>query len=609
MTTYKKYSIKNSKNRKTRKMKKIKKMKKMKGGSEDDIKKNAIDKVKGEISKTKTGKRTSIVIDFLEKRSNDKNYGNKSNKFYENININKDGITMTESISGVEELFEIFKKELDFVKATDADKDAKKKEIKSNLKKTKEIIIEYDDKSGNFTINNEQLPVPVAPVITPSQVVAPVITQYQVVAPVVTQEVSLTPEPVIPPEPVLSQEVLPEPTGQFTEESIEESIQETAINVVSDTVVKEIVSKKIDDKNPLINDAILDNLNNKIRTQTKELTKELNKNSKFVKKTMNEIKYLKDKNIKLEAERDKLKNKNEELKLQAGIKTGGNYSKKESNAKKIREYNKTIAEKDKEIAKNNDDIIRATKNIIEIEGKNTVINAFLTKINSQKEYYLKLLNRAYDILIQKLSESEVKSGKLGFNIASDKEGYEIIKANIKTIKDKINKLQSGYINNFLNINKPIRNTVKKVSSIGRTIAENVRNTVKKVSSRSSTIAKNVRTTVKNKFKELRNDFRKNYEKLPENDSKSNTPTNTKTNDTKQNDTIQIINEIQNPIIPGPIVPSNSQVITSKNSNNDSTAITSPLHANTNPYDSAITNANKQPTNTDVKSPLLPQNNP
>ena len=173
MTTYKRYSIKNSKNRKTHKMKK---MKKMKGGSEDDIKKNAIDKVKGEISKTKTGKRTSIVIDFLEKRSNDKNYGNKSNKFYENININKDGITMTESISGVEELFEIFKKELDFVKATDAEKDAKKKEIKSNLKKTKEIIIEYDDKSGNFTINNEQLPVPVAPVITPAQVVAPVVT-------------------------------------------------------------------------------------------------------------------------------------------------------------------------------------------------------------------------------------------------------------------------------------------------------------------------------------------------------------------------------------------------------------------------------------------------
>lgn len=175
MTTYKKYSIKN---RKTRKIKKIK------GGAspEDDIKKVAIDKVEESVSNGKKGgidgsikntaiekikesltvkpggKQVSILIDFYKKLLKPDDYGknlDNFNKFYETVNINKNGMNMTESITGVEEIFEIFKKELEYIKATDAEKDVKKKNLSSNREKQKAIIIDYGD-NGDFNINHEK---------------------------------------------------------------------------------------------------------------------------------------------------------------------------------------------------------------------------------------------------------------------------------------------------------------------------------------------------------------------------------------------------------------------------------------------------------------------
>jgi hypothetical protein len=129
MTTYKKYSIKN---RKTRKIKTFKggdaeRIKKVaietvqesvspkKGGIDDLIKKAAIEKVKESLTVKPGGKQVSILIDFYKKLLKPDDYGNKLddfNKFYEIVNINKNGINMTESITGVEELFKIFNNEL-----------------------------------------------------------------------------------------------------------------------------------------------------------------------------------------------------------------------------------------------------------------------------------------------------------------------------------------------------------------------------------------------------------------------------------------------------------------------------------------------------------------
>ena len=185
MTTYKKHSIKN---RKTRKIKKPIKSRKQKGGVEpeplsrqsststlsnsnptpnqeplsrqtststltDETSTNADNSIK----KPRKNKKVSILIDFYEKLLKPENYGNKLNfnKFYENININKQGMNMTESVTGVEELFEIFKKELEYIKATDNDKEKKEKEIKSNLKKTKEIIIDFKREDGGLSNNDD----------------------------------------------------------------------------------------------------------------------------------------------------------------------------------------------------------------------------------------------------------------------------------------------------------------------------------------------------------------------------------------------------------------------------------------------------------------------
>ena len=87
-----------------------------------------------------------------------KDYGNKFdnfNKFYEIVNINKNGINMTESITGVEELFKIFNNELEYIKATDADKENKKKELSENHTKRKAVIIDYAD-NGDFTVKGEK---------------------------------------------------------------------------------------------------------------------------------------------------------------------------------------------------------------------------------------------------------------------------------------------------------------------------------------------------------------------------------------------------------------------------------------------------------------------
>jgi hypothetical protein len=433
MTTYKKYSIKN---RKTRKIKTFKG-----GDAEGDIKKVAIDTVNTKISTgatgntpVKSGKKVSILIDFYEKLLKPENYGNNLNfnEFYEIVNINKNGINTAESITGVEELFEIFKKEIKYIKATDEENKVEtEKDLKSNLKKTKEIIIDYRD-SRKFTIDGEK--VAAAPPVSVIRA-APVTSPGTRAAPVQSAVVPLT---------VVPSTVVPEP-------STEESIQETAINVVSDAVINKIVSNKIDDTNPFIDDAILNNLNNKIRIETNEL----DKNNKFVKKKLKDKKDLEDKNRKLEAQKKDLEDKNRKLeaqkkdlkdknaKLETEIKTGGN----------ILQKKQSIAT---EIAKNNNNFenikskILANKKMIrdkntKIHEKQSVIinnNRIIEKLNSQKEYYLKLLNRAYDILIQKLSNSNLQSGIYG----PIRNNYDkLINANIEKIKDKINKLEAGRV--------------------------------------------------------------------------------------------------------------------------------------------------------------------
>jgi hypothetical protein len=172
MTTYKKYSIKN---RKSRKIKLFKG-----GGAEDDIQKVAIDKVNDSVSNGKKGgiddsikntaiekvkeslavkpggKQVSILIDFYKKLLKPDYYGKKLdnfNKFYETVNINKNGINMTESVTGVEELLKIFNNELEYIKAP---QDAtKKKALSENHTKRKAVIIDYAD-NGDFNINGEK---------------------------------------------------------------------------------------------------------------------------------------------------------------------------------------------------------------------------------------------------------------------------------------------------------------------------------------------------------------------------------------------------------------------------------------------------------------------
>jgi hypothetical protein len=70
-------------------------------------------------------------------------------------------------------------------------------------------------------------------------------------------------------------------------------------------------------------------------------------------------------------------------------------------------------------------------------------NRELIDANDKKENNLKLLNRVYDRLIEELSKNKLKSGIFRVKGEGD---YDIINANINTIKEKIQILESGRIN-------------------------------------------------------------------------------------------------------------------------------------------------------------------
>jgi len=419
MTTYKKYSIKN---RKTRKIKLFKggappedniiqvaidKVKESvsngkKEGIDDLIKKAAIDKVNtvtgtapvpgtgtgnaapvpgtgnaapvpgtGTAAPVKSGKKVSILIDFYNKLLKSEDYGKKIdnfNKFYEIININKNGMNMTESITGVEELFKIFKNEVEYIKATDAEKDAKKKALSSNREKTKEINIEY--KNGDYTITGE----PVAPSTSVSSVLSSLLAPSASSSP-------------------------PSPTSAST---IEEKMQEIAKN----TVIKETALN--------LDDSTLVKLYNEIKTNTKTF----NKNNSTIASNKNEIEKLQNKIEKLNTENEKNR---EQLKV-----ITGNIQKKNIAIK--------IGKNNKQIDKFKIDLDTKTK-----IDKNA--NNELPKLNTQKDNYLKLLNRAYDILTQELSNMKLNPGNFG-GVKSTKE-YHDIKSKMQTIRNKIYNLNYG----------------------------------------------------------------------------------------------------------------------------------------------------------------------
>jgi hypothetical protein len=445
MTTYKKYSIKN---RKTRKIKLFK------GGAlEDDIKNAAIDKVKESVSNGKTGgiddlikkaaidkvntvtgtapvpvpgtgnaapvpgtgtaapgtssdvpvksgKKVSILIDFYNKLLKSDDYGkkiNNFNKFYEIININKNGMNMTESITGVEELFKIFKNEVEYIKATDAEKDAKKKNLSSNREKTKEINIEY--KNGDYTITGE----PVAP----------------------SAAAALQSQSGVNPDALQSQSGV-KPDAPVT---IDENIQETAKNSVFDAIITKIAVDGAMDKNSLVPDSKLEELYKKIL----KLTNNINENDNTIKNEENQIKI----NSTQLANFKKIENDNNSKIYNDKSKQAKLAILKAKNNTKITEIQKKISD--------------SNKKIIETLAKNTVINVLLVPLNSEKEYYLKLLNRAYDILIKKYSSINEEKYTLVRSEGNNKKYIE----NMKMIRDKIKILESGVtsfekLKNYLN---------------------------------------------------------------------------------------------------------------------------------------------------------------
>jgi len=392
MTTYKKYSIKN---RKTRKIKTFKG-----GGAENDIKKVAIDTVNTKISTgatgntpVKSGKKVSILIDFYEKLLKPENYGNNLNfnEFYEIVNINKNGINTAESITGVEELFEIFKKEIKYIKATDEENKVEtEKDLKSNLKKTKEIIIDYRD-SRKFTIDGEK------------GAAAPPVS--------VTRA---------PPGAVTLPVTAPVPSTVVPEPSTEEKMQEIAKN----TVIKETALN--------LDDSTLVKLYNEIKTNTKTF----NKNNSTIASNENEIEKLQKKIEKLNTENEK-------------------------NREQLKVITDNIIQKNKiatKIGKNNQ-IIDTFKSNIETL-KNTDFkrhNEDFDKLKSQKDNYLKLLNRAYDILTQELSNMKLVPGYF-VGVKSTKE-YDDIQTKMQTIQNKIYNLNYG--------KKRFSKTEEKVSSSDR----------------------------------------------------------------------------------------------------------------------------------------------
>jgi hypothetical protein len=401
---------------------KTRKIKLFKGGAfEDDITKTAIDKVVQEISPkkiddliknpaidkvtteissipgvssstpVKSGKNVSILIDFYNKLLKTDDYGKKLenfNKFYEIININKNGINMTESITGVEELFKIFNNELEYIKATDAEKEIKKKNLSSNHEKTKEINIDY--KNGDYSISD-------APGGISSGVSEPVAAASSPVTLGTTGTPGLT---VTNPGKALI---------------IDENIQETAKNVVFDEVIMELVKTDLN-TNSLIPDSKLEKLYDEIA----KLTKEINKNNNSIKDEQSKIKINDTKVEKLKKIEDYYKSQSPNGKLQ-----------QKNLAMKISINNTKITEIETKITDSKNKITNA-------QEENIRINGSLVPLNSEKEHYLKLLNRAYDILTKKLSSVEATVGNVRVYIKHNDK--KTILNNMKMIRNKIYKL-------------------------------------------------------------------------------------------------------------------------------------------------------------------------
>jgi hypothetical protein len=385
---------------------KTRKIKLFKGGApEDDIKNAAIDKVKSVTSTgpvsgvpVKSGKKISILIDFYKKLLKSEDYGKKLNfnKFYEIINVNQNGIDMVESITGVEELFEIFKNELEYIKANNDDKETKKNALSSNHEKTKEITIEY--KNGDYTITGAPgpvaLPVAVPPKITPGS--TPPTTPA---AP--TTHVSIEENIKNTAINVLKSNV----ESIITSGKINTDIQTTAKKAVFDAVIMEISEGTIDD-NTIAPDKDLKKLYNSIS----KLTNDLNTNNKNITSKTKSNTELINKNKQLES------NKNTDLKIIRNI--------------------------TEELSKNNTKIKEYTKEILEKQAKNALINDLLVTLTSKKENYLKLLNGIFKVLMKKLSNTKIveKPGLLRDTKTHD---FNEINNEILIIEKKINILNKG----------------------------------------------------------------------------------------------------------------------------------------------------------------------
>ena len=215
------------------------------GVIDGSIKNTAIEKVKESLTVKPGGKQVSIFIDFYKKLLKPDDYGQKLdnfNKFYEIVNINKNGINMTESVTGVEELLKIFNNELKYIKATDADKENKKKALLSNREKRKAIIIDYGD-NGDFNINGEKGLVAPGPGTSTSALVSSSIV------------------------PATSSGTGPE-----------DSIKETAINTVVSTIntinnIQDAAINKLKVETGSISDAELEKLRKDIKTEKTALNK------------------------------------------------------------------------------------------------------------------------------------------------------------------------------------------------------------------------------------------------------------------------------------------------------------------------------------------------
>ena len=429
MTTYKKYSIKNRKTRKIKLFKggvpmeddikqvaietvqnsitaktgynpleEIKKVAIEKveesvsnGGIDGSIKNTAIEKVKESLTVKPGGKQVSIFIDFYKKLLKPDDYGQKLdnfNKFYEIVNINKNGINMTESVTGVEELLKIFNNELKYIKATDADKENKKKALLSNREKRKAIIIDYGD-NGDFNINGEKgLVAPGPGTSTPALVSSSIV-------------------------PATSSGTGPE-----------DSIKETAINTVVSTIntiniiqdaAKNTVVSTINTINNIQDAAI-----NKLKVETGSISdtelKNLRHNIKNEKTELNKL------NSRLIGAETDLKRQ------QSKLETAKRNRKTEQNINRQYEISKEIGSINTKIKELNENIKEINKNKNENEIK-------IDNLSMKKNNLLKLLEEKFKNLTETLENSGIKRNSIGYNI-DDK-----LKGKISKIKENIIILQ------------------------------------------------------------------------------------------------------------------------------------------------------------------------